>query len=64
MYASPASLFSLPPPSRRGTRGKFAPAERGRMLVMLHMFYFTYEDYIKIKNKHVAGISRTFFIYP
>jgi hypothetical protein len=26
------------------------------------MFNFTYEDDIKIKNKHVAGISRTFYL--
>jgi hypothetical protein len=26
------------------------------------MLNFTYEDHIKIKNKHVAGISRTFYL--
>jgi hypothetical protein len=28
------------------------------------MLNFTHEDDIKIKNKHVAGISRAFFICP
>jgi hypothetical protein len=32
-YASPASLLRLPPPRRRLTRGKFAPARRGHTLV-------------------------------
>jgi hypothetical protein len=27
-----------------------------------HMLNFTYEDDIKFKNKHVAGISRTFYL--
>jgi hypothetical protein len=35
MYALPASLFGLPPPRRRVTRGKFALAGRGHPLVML-----------------------------
>jgi hypothetical protein len=26
------------------------------------MLNFTYEDNIKIKNKHAAGISRTFYL--
>jgi hypothetical protein len=26
------------------------------------MLNFTYEDDIKIKNKHVAGISRTYYL--
>jgi hypothetical protein len=30
MYASPASLLCLPPPKRRVTWGKFAPAGWGR----------------------------------
>jgi hypothetical protein len=28
----------------------------------IHMINFTYEGDIKIKNKHVAGISRTFYL--
>jgi hypothetical protein len=28
----------------------------------IHMLNFTYEDDIKIKNKHVAEISRTFYL--
>jgi hypothetical protein len=35
MYASPVSLLSLPPPRRLVNRGKFAPAGRGRPLVIL-----------------------------
>jgi hypothetical protein len=40
-----------PPPRRRATYRR-----------SLHMLIFTYEDDIKIKNYHVAGISRTFYL--
>jgi hypothetical protein len=40
-----------PPPRRRQTYQR-----------SIHMLNFTYEDDIKIKNKHVAGISRTFYL--
>jgi hypothetical protein len=35
MYASPASLFCLPPPRRRVIRGENAAVGLGRLLVML-----------------------------
>jgi hypothetical protein len=34
MYASLASLLRLPPPRKKVTRGKFAPAGQGCLLVM------------------------------
>jgi hypothetical protein len=40
-----------PPPRRRDWPG-------------IHMLNFTYEDAIKIKTKHDAGITWIFFIYP
>jgi hypothetical protein len=43
------------PPSRRRVTKKGCRRS-------IHMFNFTYEDNIKIKNKHVAGISMTFYL--
>jgi hypothetical protein len=37
------------------------PRRRETYRPSIHMLNFTYENDIKIKNKHVAGISRTFF---
>jgi hypothetical protein len=46
--------FSLvhPPPRRREMKKRYRRS--------IHMLNFTYEDDIKIKNKHVAGVSRTY----
>jgi hypothetical protein len=43
-----------PPPRRRETKKRYWRS--------IHMLNFTYEDDIKIKNKHVTGISRNFYL--
>jgi hypothetical protein len=50
------SKFSTvhPPPRRRETLKRCRQSK--------HMLNFTYEDDIKIKNKHVVGISKTFYL--
>jgi hypothetical protein len=50
-------IFPLghPPPRRRATK------KRCWQTIPVHMIHFTYED-IKIKNKYVVGIPRTFYL--
>jgi hypothetical protein len=57
VYASPVSLLRLPPPRRRETYNRYRQS-----IHMYCMLNFTYEDDLKIKNKHVAGVSRTFYL--
>jgi hypothetical protein len=54
------------PQSIKDARGAISPRVTlllGGEIHIGHVSNFTYEDDIKIKNKHVAGIPRT-FIYP
>jgi hypothetical protein len=64
LWASPrptgASLAGVPAPQEH-TGGHPRPAGR-RCQRSIHMLSSTYEDDIKIKNKHVAGISTTFYL--
>jgi hypothetical protein len=61
-------LWIPPRTSKKDTRRrKFSldhspPKRRETYRGSIHMLNFTYEDAIKIKNKHVAGISRTFYL--
>jgi hypothetical protein len=50
------SKFSLvhPPPKRRVAKKRYRRST--------HMLNFTYEDDVKIKNKHVPGVSRTYYL--
>jgi hypothetical protein len=55
---------SRPAPQEQKRRPQDHPPPRRRETYRrsIHMLNFTYEDDITIKNKHVAGISRTFYL--
>jgi hypothetical protein len=60
-------MHPAPQEQKRHHRRKFSldhppPMKRETYWRSIHMLNFTYEDDIKIKNKHVAGISRTFYL--
>jgi hypothetical protein len=62
-----AKLESRPAEHKRRPRSNFSaghppPWRRDTYRPCTHVSNFTYADDIKIKNKHVAGIPRTFYL--